>query len=261
MVTALYNAYLSLFFLSMVTSKTKQRERRNSFRRTSTTGISTDDVIPRWEWLGHGICWIFPLSTQIPAVILESFNMSVTSRTCGIIGSPNGCDPDANECDRGLYALLFGDIVLYTVLTGAIVGIIATVMVFWSYRRQIRNSQRLDASQTLTSQRKEMLSRVTFRATFYCLAYVNTFLWPFIYSLLINLALSSIGNDEPIPNGVFAFNVFSCTLFPLQGFFNYILYTRHETRELSKVHPDAHCCEVGWRVWKGEKAASSQGSY
>jgi hypothetical protein len=106
-----------------------------------------------------------------------------------------------------------------------------------------------------------MLSRVTFRATFYCLAYINTFLWPFGYRLMVQLGSSSIEHDEPIPNGVFAFDLFSYTLFPLQGFFNYILYTRHETRELSKVHPDAHCCELGWRVWKGEKAVSSNGPY
>jgi hypothetical protein len=106
-----------------------------------------------------------------------------------------------------------------------------------------------------------MLRRVTFRATFYCLAYVNTLLWPFIYRFLVRVVFPSIGNDEPLPNGVFAFGLMSVSFFPLQGFFNYILYTRNETRALSKVHPDANCCELGWRVWKGEKAASSNGQY
>jgi hypothetical protein len=61
---------------------------------------------------------------------------------------------------------------------------------------------------------------------------------------------------EDISSGLYAFNVIAYFCYPLQGVFNYIIYTRHHYLDLKQLYPDAGAWELNWRVWKGELSDS-----
>jgi hypothetical protein len=99
------------------------------------------------------------------------------------------------------------------------------------------------------------LHRVAFRAAFYCLAFLNTFLWPVLARILSEATDQE--SDNSIPLGRIAFIAMAYFCYPLQGVFNYLIYIRHAIQELRRRYPQACWLELHWRTWNGEANMSS----
>jgi hypothetical protein len=56
------------------------------------------------------------------------------------------------------------------------------------------------------------------------------------------------------------FNIIARFCYPLEGVFNYLIYTRHAFRELQRVYPEASWWQLTWRIWKGDSSDSQGGS-
>ena len=135
-------------------------------------------------------------------------------------------------------------------------AMVCTLWVYFSYRAQLNKSRRHEFSGDLTNEQNRKLRAVAYRAILYTLAYMNTFIWPLL-ARVIAVAIGADHSGEPLPSGIFVFSVISYFFYPLQGTFNYYIYTRPNYRELKRIHVDAGWLELNWRVWKGESGDSS----
>ena len=70
---------------------------------------------------------------------------------------------------------------------------------------------------------------MAYRAMFYCLVYLNTLIWPLLTNV-INYT------TDPSDRTLFALRLLSWTLYPLQGFFNLLVFTSPIIKELQKQH-------------------------
>ena len=234
--TAFHNSLLSVVFLCRVRFNWKPRR------------------IQRVECIGTFTAWVLPLTNRIPAVMGGNVNPTLLSRVCTDAVYPPGCSLDEGTCERGQDAALYRLLFNLQVLIAAVLGIGATILVYCHCRRQLNASRQYDFDETLSREREDLLRKVAFRATFYSLAYLNTFIWPLISAVLaVDYEQNYVSPIPPIPNALFVFNCVSYFLYPSQGVLNYLIYTRYDIRELhEKQYPHESYLQVFWRVWKGE---------
>lgn len=217
------------------------------------------------EWMGTGLAWIIPLASILPIVISGSINPCPLTRTCCTAPYPPGCSFENGTCERGKgyekYRLVWN----VSLATVGGLCVIFTALVYCYCRKQLRANRRYDFDQNLSRERNNLLKTVAFRALFYTLAYLNTVIWPLLFAIFAgnyaaSLELADYANGiPPMPTWLYVFNITSNIFYPSQGCINYLIYTRHDIRELhAKKYPDESYLQVFWRVWKGETILQHQ---
>jgi len=204
---SLYNSFLSCYFLRRV-SRQKKR------------GVS---VIV--EGFGHVMAFLIPTVFGIVGLSTQSFNYFALMNVCKFATYPDGClDQDEVECLRG------GEITkkldtsyIAALFASTLCSIVCTAMVYFRVRKQIRGSIRRSFRGLDDERKTEMIKMVATQALFYTGAYVNGTLWPVVTKIVLEATNSQGKSGEP---ALFFVVLAAALFFPLQGFFNCLVYVR-----------------------------------
>ena len=201
---SLYNAYLATYYVLLVRYNWKERD------------------LKRIEYGAHVFTFLFSLTTAIAAIPLTLYNNYV-NLLCWISESPMGCVGE--ECERGQNAIkyqyafyfvwIWGSLVVVTVMMG---------MLYWTVHQQTQANKRYAhdggtaSGETPGSKNKQ---RVAKQAFLYIFSYYLMNLFP-----TIQLIIKSITGG-----GYFAIYFLNGFFFPMQGFFNLIVFV-HRRKEM-----------------------------
>lgn len=229
LVGCFYNAYLSVYFFLVV----RRRWRDADFERS-----------PAVEIVSHIFAVVVPMSIGIAGMATQSINPSpLLNSICTYASYPWDCNENPDiECTRSsrevvtaLSAAGGSLIVFFTIL-----GFCCTFLVALTIRTTIRRNavHRFEGDRDEAGEAR--IRNVTIQAILYSLAYLNTFFWPHLLMLLSHQFVNSGAEiqEKKTQAGYYAFQVLSCTFYPLQGFLNFFIYTRLKVDRLRKQDPD-----------------------
>jgi hypothetical protein len=162
---------------------------------------------------------LLPLTAAIVGLNLEVLNWGGGFR-CGVAPSPLGCDrfPElVGDCTRGEHFKAFGWAFLNAPLyLGTVVFYMAITRVYCKFRTTTKNSRR----HSMTNATANYKRQVTIQCILYGLFFANTSFW-FLILTIMEAAGKPIDFEKMFPLVLLA-NLF----FPLQGFFNFLIYVR-----------------------------------
>lgn len=95
----------------------------------------------------------------------------------------------------------------------------------------------VSADQNRSKARRTRLRQTALQALFYVLAWMNTYLW-----VGVARALEDLGASD----GFFAIRMMSAIFYPLQGFFNFLIFVRPRLHDLRQRYPN----ESSSGLWK-----------
>ena len=84
----------------------------------------------------------------------------------------------------------------------------------------------------------DFLKEIRDQSILYSLVYLNAFTWPVVSVILASAYSESEHGSMHLDPGIYAFDVLSRILFPLQGFLNFFVYTRMTRRQWRRAKPD-----------------------
>ena len=228
MVSCCYNFLLSLYYVLTVVKNKKERDFTN---------------MPKVEGVCHILAFLVPLSISTVAAATQSINPSpLANNLCTLYTWPWTCNHDETlECQRSsrqtVGALMITRATLTCVLSA--LSFLGTCWVWLTVRRTLRRSNSYQFARDRSSQSGDKrLYDVSVQAALYSLVYWNTFFWP-MTGLVISIFKTSeeIIRDTNKP-GFYALQVLYWSLYPLQGFFNFFVYTRLKVQRWRKAVPE-----------------------
>lgn len=245
-ISLFYSGFLVLHFL--VCTLSRQRYSSNSGRHN----------IERFEPLLHTVPWLFVTTTTFAGLFMGLYNPSPLSIGCWIAPSPFGCqdDPDI-ECTRGqnaeVYRWVFGGMFIVPIMS---IVTVSMITIYCSVSSQINRMNRLysfertsrsfhmtqqsrapPVSRTQQPSRNDNLKEIGMQGLLYCASVIMVYMWTGTGKILENAGKQG-SRFFPI---CFLAQIF----LPLQGFFNYVIYTRPLFQGLRREHPD----ESRLRTW------------
>ena len=244
-----YNCFLGLYFFLMI------RTSASGGKRTSNDTKSIQNWIEPWV---HILAVGVPLGCGIVGVFLEGINITPFFGVCGFHPYPYNCMYDDDvECQRGSHAGTLSNIHALSSFIMAIFGLIFTYLVWHTVYRgygklQHSSSRRHEASldgswvhqqqrsrNSFSSQQQKRLQTTATQAMLYAAAYLNGLVWVIVANVIEVISttkledLSELGN-RPID---FAVVLLGWTFFPLQGFFNWMIYIRPRLVRIKERNP------------------------
>ena len=221
----LYNAGLSIYFLVVIRyGLTEQR-------------IS--------EWTLHTVPTLVGIGTGIVCIGLKLFNPVAVGSFCWIAELPDGCNEnDRIECQRGHNATLYGYV--FAGIPGmAVPTVLVCNLLIYSHVRklhafdnQLLQRQRQQQQQqqrrrrrpynsdyqTKSQQQQQQLptTQVAVQASLYVVAFLNSFVWALVLRVLDANEVVTRHNEQDY----FVLLLLERFFFPLQGFFNSLVYFR-----------------------------------
>jgi len=189
-------------------------------------GLTEKKFIKRFEPLVHLLCFVYPLSSAFIGVFSDSFN-DIGMQLCWFAPYPWNCQMDTEiECTRGrhtdLYRFIFSVIPIFAaflIVTISMINIVRFVNK-WTKSNNQNNSRP-------TPQQKE----TAIQAMLYISIFILTYVFHIIHIILH--AIEGDKNDHVFPE----VSYLHFTLFPLQGFWNTVVYTRPIIIQLRKHNP------------------------
>ncbi|KAL3933930.1 MAG: hypothetical protein SGBAC_010188 [Bacillariaceae sp.] len=211
--TPSYNAALSIYYLLVVFWELPEK------------------TVHGWEFFLHAWPITLGLGTGIAGLPLELYNPA--GFHCWISGLPSGCDTkDDVECQRGnlswvfRWAFFYAWIWFYFVVIAVCIG-----LVYYKVLQQERKNDRYNISGQVVDRYRSR--RVANQAFFYVGAYYLTFLFG-------TISRSMQVEGTPVPEAIWiCFVVF----YPLQGFFNALIYMMPRLRKRRQ--------QSGWAMLSG----------
>jgi len=166
---------------------------------------------------------LFYFSTAVAGLFLEVYNLAGTN--CWIAGSPTGCSEDPSvECERG------GDVVpmfgtwlsVVPVFIWTVIIILALAVVAFTVLRRYCRSRRFvfHGSEGSRGVRKQT-QQVIIQCVLYALAFLNVTLWSTLATVF-----EWAGNYLDYTGDHFWMAFLSIFFFPIQGFFNFLIFIR-----------------------------------
>lgn len=226
----LYSAEISIYFLLTIRYNWKEERIK--------------DVLEPWV---HIFPWVVPFLLGSISVALDSFNPSSVLGLCTFASFPVDCRT-TGECERGGYDIL--RFVLWPAsaiaCAAAFCGIGCTWLVFSHVRNQSRRNNRFDFEFSAGSNsdaahlREKKIRAVAWQALFYAVGFMNAFLVPLLSTIAVFYITASKErifhqNDTAFP---FLTMLATYMFFPVQGFVNWIVYTRPILFRWKDCHPD-----------------------
>mmetsp|Transcript_12569 Transcript_12569/g.34860 ORF Transcript_12569/g.34860 Transcript_12569/m.34860 type:complete len:384 (+) Transcript_12569:106-1257(+) len=206
------------------------------YYKTIRVGDTEQQVSRRYEkWMHIFSVGLFVVFNAI-AIPLEAYNPTESTRLCDIAQAPTNCDIDQDlECTRGQYTDSLSTTVLLLLVSLGVVGITLTTLVFIHVRQVFKASQKYRyEDQSSENKRKH---RLAVQAILYCVTMVNLFLWGLSSTIFENQVPGETRAHLGRPR-VFAFLILQSFFFPLQGFFNFIIYTHPRLHSNLQRFPD-----------------------
>ncbi|KAL3904536.1 MAG: hypothetical protein SGILL_010027, partial [Bacillariaceae sp.] len=228
----LYNAMLSIYY-------------------TMTIVFMMQDVTIRKyvEWFFHALPLGFAFSTAIAGVVLEIYNSN--GKFCWVDDKPLHCsfDPEV-ECERGENAYQF---VLpfagYPLIFGFLVVTVCMIMICVSFSRRSKVLSDFSSTKDVN----KIVSAVFVQALLFILAFLLTYVWGFAIKVM------RYTGKEPH----FSLRVLHKIFFPLQGFWNVLIFIRPTYVRIRKQMQQEKgkrwwcgCCfQILWRALREESVA------
>ena len=212
MAIPLYTAMLCIFYLCFL-----------------CYGLTEKEFIKRFEPLIHLLCFVYPLSSAFIGAFSDSFN-DIGVAMCWFAPYPWNCQIDTEiECTRGkhtdLYRFIFSVLPIFASFLTVTISMILIVRFVnkWAKSNNQNNSRP-------TPQQKETATQA--------ILYISIFILTYIFHI-IHIILHAIEGEEKNKNDhVFPEVVYlHFTLFPLQGFWNAVVYTRPIILQLRQHNP------------------------
>ena len=221
LVCTMYNAILSLHFWLVVVRRWRNEDLEAYFERPMQV-----------------IAWIWPLVLPCFALVSGANEQGQISMMC------------LNAREPPLIPMLYFGTSGISVLT----AILCTVWVYVFYRRQVVYTRRRSSySNSFTtesqSNRVQTLAR---RSVAYTFVYINTILWPLLSNVLAGVGDTSKGL-------VYGLRLLGWIFFPLQGFFNLMIYIQPLIQQGHKANPNVSKLHIFTQiVIKGDVSISQR---
>ena len=231
----LYNASLSIYFL--MTIRHQGKTPRSSFAGPGSNQAVKWTAIQIAEPLFHLVPWTVGLVTAFLALARGWYNPLVIPEVgCWVDHYPAGCVESAEdeiECTRGISnaADLQRAVIMlsfWPLIAACSIVFVANVAIFVTVVIQERKLKNYGQSGN-DSRSKEQIRTVAFQNFLYVLAMVNTVLWV----LLADVAVY-IGSIPPAT--IYPLHLLYVLTFPMQGFWNFLVYIRRRYLRLRRVY-------------------------
>jgi len=208
----LFNASLGLYYALMIRMKW------------------TDKMLAKIEYWVHGVIWTFSIGTSIALLPLKQYNQ--IGQVCWIIGSPVDCgdsthirNPDV-PCERGNHAWLYGVFTFYGPLW-ICVGccLVCMYLVYLEVRETFKRVRRysFDVRASGNIGRTEVDS-VAIQAILYSVSFFITWMPSTLWSVAHWFRFAAFWLD-----------FLSAFCEPLQGMWNFLIFTRARRRTKNKI--------------------------
>lgn len=197
---AFYSAFLSIYFVATVRGQSK--------------------IIAKWEPYGHVLAVLFPLLISLLSMATGNINPNNVYAICTNGPYPEHCTFHAETpCERGDR---WGHVLIvfcaFVCTSMSVFGIVNTWLVYWTVQRQYNCTRRLSFTAELGESQLRRQAQVARQATLYTLAFLTG------GAVQLLAIVYSMGKE---PQGrYFVVMMFFRALFPLQGFWNWLIYVR-----------------------------------
>ena len=246
MASCAYNALLSLYFCAKI--------RYNKSDRI---------LAKQYEPYVHLVALGLPTLFGIVGVQRDLFNPSYTLYVCDFWAYPADCslhnDYDNERGDCQLVHLVgYAAMGIYGLL--ACVGVTATWVVCRTVQRQLRRMQSHSFDFTLDERHERRNGIVMRQAFLYTAAFLNGFIIVLLATVSTARVLERATVDPEVlgESRLYYAGVILCFfLFPLQGFFNWIIYVRRRLFHIRRLHPDRTWWWSYQRLFRPSKVFSS----
>lgn len=273
LVTACYNCYISIYYLAIVRYNWKE----------NVSHTVTKVTISKWEALVHCVAVALPVALGIVAITTESLNPTKLLPVCHIEYYPWGCGRHEKEdeysqavalCERSdhvtAYAVGTSGNLYLALLT--VVSLSCTIVLFFTVRKKLRQSLRfshqsgspnedIDNLRGSTNNEQhpfvERIKRVRVQSTLYALTYLHTILWPIILVVMsMNMTTMEVQENRSEPK-LLIVQFLAAMFFPLQGFFNFCVYTRQKRIQWRAAEPELCVFRIWYKIVAGENIPSA----
>ena len=211
--SCLYNSCLSLYYVL-----------------TIKFGISNYTLSRKYEPWIHIILFIIPLAFSIAGIVTDAFNPNVVLGVCLTVPYPWNCPwmqhseevEQRIQCQRGTRGGPVGAYHLYLTMLGTCISVVCTVIVYWTVQRTTARWA------TQSEQQSKRRKQVAVQSLCYMLAYLNGLIWAILNSVVGGIHVSGQLSIEELKGNttLYISSVLMIFFFPLQGFFNCLVYIR-----------------------------------
>lgn len=214
--SSIYNAELSLYFVAKVRYNMTDRQ-----------------FSKRFEPYLHIFPFLIPTIFGIIGIAFSLFNPSFTLRVCDFWVYPADCTiRDDVPCERTNtnVIIVVGYVVLAVYGLSAVIGVGGTWVVYRTVKKQLRVMESYSFDASVHAQRHERRNRaIMVQAVLYTAAFLNGFLIVLLATVSTAPVLEKALIDPTVLGDSWWYYltlVMCYFLFPIQGFFNWIIYIR-----------------------------------
>lgn len=258
---SLINAYISLYFYLVVVRNWREQ----------------DFKARKWQEIaGMVFAVAVPLTICTFAAFTQSINpYELANQVCTFSSWPWDCgntEEDYTQCLRS-NQLSIDKIVLPSMLFlvgSTLLGLVCIFLVWFHVRKTRKRSDSYNfqhGSATAPSARPKgrsdkVLWEVSTQAILYYLVFFNRLIWSGLGVVISNFVFTAAEVQEKKTNtGMYVFQVFFWIIFPAQGAFNFLVYTRIAVAQWKKADPTRSPCSI-YRtlIFSNEQPNVSSGS-
>jgi hypothetical protein len=210
-----------------------------------------DAAIAPMEKKGHLVAWCLPLLLSIASAVTGTYNPTEFTQMCLYGSYPLGCGSDdgVEECERGQLKFLFAILFIPIIFTPTAISIYLTFRVYRNVQTTVRRVSKYDFAARVSSPGGEdqsskqktsagsssspaskTIAVVRWQTIRYMLSYLNTFIWPTIAFV--------VGFTQDDFDKWYFIRVVATFLYPLQGFFNGIIFLFPCIQAWQRAFPD-----------------------
>uniref|UniRef100_A0A7S1D3Y8 G-protein coupled receptors family 1 profile domain-containing protein n=1 Tax=Cyclophora tenuis TaxID=216820 RepID=A0A7S1D3Y8_CYCTE len=186
--------------------------------------------LTKWvePWM-HALSIIYPLCTATLGVSVGMFSELELGQACWISDYPRGCEEDPNvDCTGQVFGWIFSGIPLLSTLAFLL---ISNILIYLKVREIVAKQRRFSVSMDDSIRRKKQ--DVGTQASLYVAACFNTVIW-----LVVIRTLESLGVHREDESSVFHLLILTSFFYPLQGFWNLLIYVRPRYMRWRRREPD-----------------------
>ena len=195
-------------------------------------------LVIRYKWTENGLLRLepymhfyanaLPWTENIIGLFLKIYNPAPYGQRCGIAKYPTDCvaNPDI-PCERGQKLNIYVN-GFYVPITMASLGflLLCLLIISCTFRSEaVRSNQ----SSRNYSSRIKATKAVCYQSIIYATVFFNTYFWVFLRYFL--------RKETNHPRLLYGVRVISEMLFPLQGFFNFLIFIRPRYQNARKSYP------------------------
>jgi hypothetical protein len=216
-------------------------------KSTSTSESSQeDDVIGSTEMITNMSCWFFPAVTAGIGATFNYFRYEPNLDMC-LLYDDSFTSYYGKDTDETTWIRIINNIFRWALVICAVAIILITVMIFLQVRgfhkrnnggsdttaQQTKDNSLMDDPDAVAdAQEKQLIGQKLTAVSAQCLLYMLSYLISFIWFIIL-MFIPTTSNI----NVLYAFQLLTALLYPLQGVFNCIIYVRPRVQMLQIMYP------------------------